>query len=1088
MSTSKKCEQCHTYKPLTEFRPRKIDTKRGRKGEPAGVCAPCADHKAARKRKARELDAEAEQIPKEGSLTDLGEKSLVGLLDMVGTLAEPYSVHARVVVSQLAPRDSGSSKLRAIKIARAIGDVQMLHWTHHETHRHKRAANEGLQTISFICAQSSQQKRKAKPPAHAKSRDTRRCEQFPCHGWLHIVISEKSDTVQLRLHHKTSHVPYVNVSLPEEWRKYIEANARDQTAGQIWRHIIRVEDERRRVTGAGPVPFRAKAVYYHWLLVCRQDWKLDPDPLVSARRFIQERGEHYRLKAFDLQEEPGTQAVAFYIQDFVESWAAHTQELAMDSTWNTNGGNFELFAAVADANGSGIPLAFMFIKTSDAASGAKQTMLERFLGSLKALGVKPEFTLSDKDWSEINAMDAVWPEAKHQLCFWHALRALKQRLCKSKDSPAPYDAAEAKRHFAFIDPEFVPMAQQTKPIPPPPEVPLRRVRLLLGGRPPVVTPGLPRIRLKPGDIAQALRTDLASLAESAEIFDLEQNSSTCARPSNIGPLPVALPVEVSDDELSDDESHWGQRNQAGQVLEEDDDGLESSWDDDDVSDLDDEEDCRHEVRLIDRDQSNIRSEEPLLVSETGPKTRVPGYQFCPPAHRLPILRLFAKHACQHSLLPERHGQDRTAEDIYRDAVDEMYKHCHTNNLPEVWAYMWNSWYCRARWKLWARSAYSNSIPRKRTTMVVEALWRGVKRLVLHLFNRPPIDLALYAIVTKAVPPYRLALDTIIRNPRAGRAASLSHTQVAFKQAWQRLLKVPIRGSYATDVSRWTCDCGAQKYHSHLLCKHLVQAVGRLPASWWPVATRYHITPFYTVPIDGKIAPPPESMRDHTWLDRMGQPSAIVKQAPRIEPEHVSDNDSEDDIIIPDAIDRRASSPIMSSPDKAPPTGADGLPRTRAGNGAGFDLDDEDDVNITEIKRLLTKSAQIFAEQLRNPEPRFVRNAIKNAMRGTIRWVCRLDHTVMPELETVDPAIVLDLLKRAASLFAEQHKTLEARDMKDAIQAVGGVIQWARDIERVESGRTLLRTNIRRRDEPSLANTIGYRYREREEALGQQDQG
>ncbi|KAI9056968.1 hypothetical protein FKP32DRAFT_1584478 [Trametes sanguinea] len=1029
MSTSKKCEQCHTYKLLTEFRPRKFDTKRGRKGEPSGVCAPCADHKAARKRKARELDSEAEQIPKEGSLTDLGEKSVMELLDMVGTLAEPFSVCARVAVSQLAPRDGGSSKLRAIKIARALGDVQMLHWTYvyHETHRHKRAANEGLQTFSFICAQSSQQKRKAKPPVHAKSRDTRRCEQFPCHGWLHL---------------------------------------------------------RRRVTGAGPVPFRAKAVYYHWLLVCRQDWKLDPDPLVSARKFIQERGEHYRLKAFDLQEEPGTQAVAFYIQDFVESWAAHTQELAMDSTWNTNGGNFELFAAVADANGSGIPLAFMFIRTTDAASGAKQTMLERFLGSLKALGVKPEFTLSDKDWSEINAMDAVWPEAKHQLCFWHAVRALKQRLCKSKDSPAPYDAAEAKRHFAFIDPGFVPMAQQTKPIPPPPEVPLRRVRLLLGGRPPVVTPGLPRIRLKPGDIAQALRTDLASVAESAEIFDLEQSGSTCARPSNIGPLPVALPIDVSDDELSDDESHWGQRNQAGQVLEGDDGGLESSWDDDDVSDLDDEEDCRHEVRLIDRDQSNVRSEEPLLASETGPKPRVPGYQFCPPAHRLPILRLFAKHACQHSLLPERHGQDRTAEDIYRDAVDEMYKHCHTNNLPEVWAYMWNSWYCRARWKLWARSAYSTSIPRKRTTMVVEALWRGVKRLVLHLFNRPPIDLALYAIVTKAVPPYRLALDTIIRNPRAGRAASLSHTQVAFKHAWQRLLKVPIRGSYATDVSLWTCDCGAQKYHSHLLCKHLVQAVGRLPASWWPAATRYHIKPFYTVPIDGKVAPPPESMRDHAWLDRMGQPSAIVRQAPRIEPEHISDNDEDDD-IIPDVIDRRVSSPIMSSPDKAPPTGADGLPRTRAGNGAGFELDDEDDVNITEIERLLTKSAQIFAEQLRNPEPRFIRNAIKNAMRGTIRWVCRLDHTVMPELETVDPATVLELLKRAAVLFAEQHKILEARDMKDAIRGVDSVIRWVRDIERVESGRTLLRTNIRRRDEPSLTNTIGYRYREREEPLGQQ---
>ena len=96
---------------------------------------------------------------------------------------------------------------------------------------------------------------------------------------------------------------------------------------------------------------------------------------------------------------------------------------------NTNGGNFELFSAVADVKGSGIPLAFLLIRTSkEARSGAKQAVLEQFLGQLKARGVQPEFTLTDKDWSEINAMRATWPEAKHQLCFWHALRALKQRL------------------------------------------------------------------------------------------------------------------------------------------------------------------------------------------------------------------------------------------------------------------------------------------------------------------------------------------------------------------------------------------------------------------------------------------------------------------------------------------------------------------------------------------------------------------------------------------------------------------------------------------------------------------------------------
>ena len=141
---------------------------------------------------------------------------------------------------------------------------------------------------------------------------------------------------------------------------------------------------------------------------------------------------------------------------------------------NTNGGNFELFSAVAEAEGSGIPLAFLLISTGkDAPSGAKQAVLESFLGALKNLGVRPEFTLSDKDWSEIKAMEAVWPEAKHQLCYWHALRAVKTRLAKNKTRPLPYDPAEPMKEFGFIDPSFVPASQGGKQV----RVPLLFIRI-----------------------------------------------------------------------------------------------------------------------------------------------------------------------------------------------------------------------------------------------------------------------------------------------------------------------------------------------------------------------------------------------------------------------------------------------------------------------------------------------------------------------------------------------------------------------------------------------------------------------------------
>jgi hypothetical protein len=68
-------------------------------------------------------------------------------------------------------------------------------------------------------------------------------------------------------------------------------------------------------------------------------------------------------------------------------------------------------------------------------------------------------TLTDKDLSEINAFREVYPDAKHQLCFWHCLRAIKTRLSILRRRPKYYDVKEAKKEFDWIDEAFVPLAQ-----------------------------------------------------------------------------------------------------------------------------------------------------------------------------------------------------------------------------------------------------------------------------------------------------------------------------------------------------------------------------------------------------------------------------------------------------------------------------------------------------------------------------------------------------------------------------------------------------------------------------------------------------
>jgi hypothetical protein len=53
------------------------------------------------------------------------------------------------------------------------------------------------------------------------------------------------------------------------------------------------------------------------------------------------------------------------------------------------------------------------------------------------------------------------------------------------------------------------------------------------------------------------------------------------------------------------------------------------------------------------------------------------------------------------------------------AVKQMYEFCVLHNLPNLWAYLWENWYRRGRWELWARSGNPTEIPRLKTTMLVE---------------------------------------------------------------------------------------------------------------------------------------------------------------------------------------------------------------------------------------------------------------------------------------------------------------------------------------------------------------------------------
>ena len=73
-------------------------------------------------------------------------------------------------------------------------------------------------------------------------------------------------------------------------------------------------------------------MYYYWHLVSEEHWRLNPDPVISARKFIIEQGALHHVGLLDITAAPGTEVLAFQVIDFMEDWTPHTQELGMDST------------------------------------------------------------------------------------------------------------------------------------------------------------------------------------------------------------------------------------------------------------------------------------------------------------------------------------------------------------------------------------------------------------------------------------------------------------------------------------------------------------------------------------------------------------------------------------------------------------------------------------------------------------------------------------------------------------------------------------------------------------------------------------
>jgi hypothetical protein len=113
-----------------------------------------------------------------------------------------------------------------------------------------------------------------------------------------------------------------------------------------------------------------------------------------------------------------------------------------------------LYGIVGEANGQALLLAFAFTCSTDG-TAAQDRMLQNILQCINDCCPNITNVHLDKDLTELSAVHTVFHNAKAQLCYWHAIRYMEQRLAEDKP-PAKYDPHIAHKSFTFMDPTWVP--------------------------------------------------------------------------------------------------------------------------------------------------------------------------------------------------------------------------------------------------------------------------------------------------------------------------------------------------------------------------------------------------------------------------------------------------------------------------------------------------------------------------------------------------------------------------------------------------------------------------------------------------------
>jgi hypothetical protein len=150
-------------------------------------------------------------------------------------------------------------------------------------------------------------------------------------------------TLTITLHH-LYHAPYVDIHLSSTVLEFINARVSTCTPSEIYRDLL-----------ASEIPGIEHAaqhqIYYQWQQANSSTWQRDADQFISAMRLLADSPEKCQHTIYTSGNMRG---LAIFIRDSITTLASEEKELAMDATYGTNNTGMDLFAVLAELDGTGV--------------------------------------------------------------------------------------------------------------------------------------------------------------------------------------------------------------------------------------------------------------------------------------------------------------------------------------------------------------------------------------------------------------------------------------------------------------------------------------------------------------------------------------------------------------------------------------------------------------------------------------------------------------------------------------------------------------------------------------------------------------